>query len=334
MLRSVIPLMIAVVLAAPAPAQESVYKKGLKSTVWVVQVVSREGSKMSMRTGSGSVIDAKQKLILTNYHVVEEVTDATICFPQFDKQGKLISEREKYSQVLSQIGLRGKVIAKDSTRDLAIIQLPRETHLPPATPAIKLAKDSPGPSDRVHSIGSPGISVALFNYSEGSVKAVGHKKWDVANLHISANVIETNSGTNKGDSGGPLLNEKAELVGVTQGFMSSGANSNPIALFIDVSEVKAVLKNAKIKLTGGTDVSPAVAADSGKSDKPADTASATTTADDAKKEERAQSKLDLAKSLASNGKPEKAVEHYKEIIKQFPGTKAANEAKLLLEKNK
>ncbi len=331
MFRLLAPAAIVFALAVPASAQESVYKKGLKSTVWVVQVVSREGNKLSLRTGSGSVIDAKQKLILTNYHVVEDIPEVTVCFPQFDKQGKLISEKQKYSDLLQQIGIKGRVIAKDSTRDLAIIQLPKETMLPANTPALKLAKDSPEASERVHSIGSPGISVALFNYTEGSVKGVGPKEWSVGSLNIKAKVIETNSGTNRGDSGGPLLNEKAELIGVTQGFTSGGANSSPVALFIDVTEVKTLLKNSKIKLTTGT--SAAVAADTLKTEKPATTTSATTTADDlAKKEEQAASRLALAKSLAAAGKPDKAAERYKDIIKQFPGTKAADAAKALLEK--
>jgi S1-C subfamily serine protease len=339
MVRSLVrlaPFAVMILLAQPLAGQESVYKKGLKSTVWVVQVtdkiVTAEGRvTLRLRTGSGSVIDAKQKLILTNYHVVENIPEVTVCFPQFDKQGKLVSERAKYQDLLEQIGVRGKVIATDQSCDLAIIQLPKETPLPPGTPGLKLAKDSPEPSERVHSIGSPGISVALFNYTEGSVKAVGHKEWKVDSLFIRAKVIETNSATNRGDSGGPLLNDKAELVGVTQGFTSSGPNSAPVALFIDVSEVKAMLKSAKIKLTApGT----AIAADfPPKHEKPAAATTAdTTTTDPDKKEKQAASKLDLAKSLAASGKPEKAAERYKDIIREFPGTKAAEEAKELLEK--
>ncbi|MFL5342054.1 MAG: trypsin-like peptidase domain-containing protein [Gemmataceae bacterium] len=326
------PLAAVLALSAPAVAQETVYKKALKSTVLVVQPVDREGKMVRLRTGSGSVIDAKQKLILTNYHVVRDIPDATVCFPQFDKQGKLISERDKYFslEVLSQVGLKGKVIAKDPTRDLAIIQLPKEVPLPVGTPALKLAKDSPEVSERVHSIGSPGISVALFNYSEGAVKAVGPKSWKVENMELSARVIETNSGTNRGDSGGPLLNDKVELVGVTQGVTSEGQLSNPVALFIDVSEVKTLLKNSKIKLSMP---SASMAADTPpKAEKPAaTTTSDTTTTDAEKKEKQAATKLELAKELAGS-KPEKAIERYKEIVANFPGTKAAAEAKQLLEK--
>src|SRR5207237_6411151 len=117
-------------LPALAVAQDSVYKKALKSTVWIVQPISREDGKVVLRTGSGSVIDVKQKLILTNYHVVEDVPDVTVCFPIFDKQGKLVPEKDKYNSSLKDIGLKGRVIAKDSTKDLAIIKLDAAGLLP------------------------------------------------------------------------------------------------------------------------------------------------------------------------------------------------------------
>src|SRR5947209_1939474 len=99
MVRSLVrlaPLAVALALTAPAAAQESVYKKGLKSTVWIFQITEQVGNRVSYRSGSGSVIDARHKLILTNYHVVADVPEATVCFPQFDKQGHLIPERDKY----------------------------------------------------------------------------------------------------------------------------------------------------------------------------------------------------------------------------------------------
>jgi len=112
----------------------------------------------------------------------------------------------------------------------------------------------------------------LFNYTGGDVKAIAPKKYrtgagpnDPNSFVVDARVIETSSGTNKGDSGGPLLNDKAELVGVTQGMLSGGDDTRPISLFIDVSEVKTVLTAHKIALSAG---SAAVAADTRTTAKP------------------------------------------------------------------
>jgi S1-C subfamily serine protease len=338
-MRRILPA-IAVLALLPAfsIAEETVYKRALKSTVWIVQPISREGNKIMLRTGSGAVIDVKQKLILTNYHVVEEIPDAIICFPIFDKQGKLIPEKDKYSAALKDIGLKGRVIARDSSKDLALIKLDVSVPLPAATPALRMARTTPEPGEKVHSIGSPGLSGALFNYTGGEVKSVYHKDWKamrIANdpnpLQLSAKVIETSSGTNKGDSGGPLLNDKCELVGVTQGGNFGAADANPISYFIAIEEVRDLLKRNKITISTPA-AGSAVAADKPK-ETPMTTGDTTTAPVDAKKlEADAANKLDLAKQLASSGKIEKARERYEEIVKKFPGTKAADEAKALLEK--
>ncbi|HLW65070.1 MAG TPA: hypothetical protein VKS79_07075, partial [Gemmataceae bacterium] len=57
---------LALIFAGAAKAEESVYKKALKSTVWIV--VPMGGGKVGM--ASGSVVDTSKRLILTNYHVV------------------------------------------------------------------------------------------------------------------------------------------------------------------------------------------------------------------------------------------------------------------------
>jgi hypothetical protein len=53
-----------------------------------------------------------------------------------------------------------------------------------------------------------------------------------------------------------------------------------------------------------------------------------------KDEQTAASKLNLAKDLADNGKTEKARERYQDIIRLYPKTKAAEEARDLLDKLK
>ena len=61
---------------------------------------------------------------------------------------------------------------------------------------------------------------------------------------FEAKVVETDSATNPGDSGGPLLNAKGELVGVTQG---GAINAQLVSTFIDVSEVKSLLTTKAVK---------------------------------------------------------------------------------------
>jgi S1-C subfamily serine protease len=324
-------LVSSLLMVSALSAEENVYKKALKSTVWVVQL---DGKKI--RSGSGSLIDAQKRLILTNYHVVRNVPEAKVFFPAFDKKGNLIPERETYFQLLrAGGGIPGKVLFTDSSKDLAVIQV---SSVPRGTPALRLAKESPGPGDRIHSIGSPGVSGALFAYTDGSVKAVYHKRMkaqakanDPDAFLIDAKIIETSSATNRGDSGGPLMNDKAELVGVTQGMLVGGDDVRPISFFVEVGEVRDLLKRHHIALSNLP--SSTIASDSTKHERPAaaaSSASTTTAASGRMRENSARAFLNGAALFAD--KPGKMKEIYQEVIEKYPGTKAAAEAKKLLEK--
>ena len=236
------PTLLAFTLAfagLPAAAQEptggaKVYKQALPSVVWVHSTRDR-----GLATGSGTLIDRDRRLVLTNYHVVEDNPRATAFFPVF-RDGSPVSEKKYYADRLDRLGYRGRVIATDKQADLAVIQL--ET-LPEGVKGTPLATGSPSPGESVHSIGNAGKSGALWGYVKGTVRQAYRKKWKAAlsksrTLTFEAKVIETDSPTNPGDSGGPLLNDAGELVGVTQG---GAIDANLVSFFVDVSEVKQLL---------------------------------------------------------------------------------------------
>src|SRR5439155_20629840 len=91
-----------------------VYQNVLKSTVWIR---SERGN--AVATGSGSLIDRRRCMILTNYHVVGSIDRATVFFPAY-RDGKVIAERNYYRRAR---GIRGEVKARDQQADLAILQL-------------------------------------------------------------------------------------------------------------------------------------------------------------------------------------------------------------------
>ena len=189
---------IGLLAGSTAAAQENVYKKALKSTVWIVQPTGGN----SYRSGSGTLIDAQKRYVLTNYHVVRDKVEVSVFFPAFDAKGNLIPERDKYDA--RGAGIPGKVKFTEPSKDSyhrAVVHSQR-------APALKLAKDSPSQGqDSFHR--QPGVSGALFAYTDGSVKAVYQKKMraqakpnDPDAFIIDAKIIETSSATNKGDSGG------------------------------------------------------------------------------------------------------------------------------------
>ena len=66
-----------------------VYKHVLKSAAWILV---KKGEQASM--GSGTLVDRKNRLVLTNHHVAGEAdSDLLVFFPVY-RDGKPISERE------------------------------------------------------------------------------------------------------------------------------------------------------------------------------------------------------------------------------------------------
>jgi S1-C subfamily serine protease len=308
-----------------ADTGEKVYDRALHSTVWILVPIG--GTRAY--TGSGSLIDANRRLILTNYHVVKENERAFVHFPIFEK-GKPVAERQAYPSNKSH---PGKVVARDSRRDLALIQL--DGPVPPDARAMKLAKDSPSPGQRVHSIGNPGASGALWLYTEGSVRQVYRKQFRTGKegegfFEIDARIVETQSPINAGDSGGPVVNDKGDLVAVVQGHLSD-AQARSISIFIDVTEVRDLLVSKHLaKLT------PPKETDQPKEVQPTSDQEKTKSDEDAsaKKERDAARQLKYVKEFMADHKNEIARSHCYEIIEKYPGTKAAKEAKELIEKLK
>jgi S1-C subfamily serine protease len=332
---------LAIILAAFAaaapqkgpPASKSaqggnVYKAWVKSVAWIV---THDGTSPRIGTGTGSLIDLQDRLVITNYHVVKDFENVYVFFPQFD-QGTIRNDRQAYiTQVRNRTAPKGKVVAREPKRDLAVIKLDA---LPKGTPAIRLAKDPVSPSDRIHCIGNPGVSGGLWAYTPGDVKNVAPMKMktrsrggDGDGFEVRARMIENTAPTNEGDSGGPVLNDAGELVGVTQGYAVVENARGIFSYAVDLSEVKDFLKaNRFLRPLMPPPPTMVTAADTAK-----DTAPADPKAEAERKEAAAAAKLGFAKDLIASGKKDRARERLREVTKEYPGTKAAAEAAQLIE---
>ncbi len=308
---------------AQSESGEKIYQKTLRGTTWILGMRNSQGAD----TGTGVLIDAKHKWVLTNFHVAGEASRIVVFFPRF-RDGKLIAERSEYQDLLRKgQGIPAKVIYRDQKRDLVLLELESVPH---GAEAIHLARQSPSPGQRVHSVGNPGRSGALWLYTQGTVRQVYEKRWKVrvggSTLDFAARVVETQSPTNPGDSGGPLVNDQGDLVGVTQGM---AVDASLLSLFIDISEVKAFLSanNLLAKLP------PAPRRGSTEEQAKAETETKTAkVSDEENLERKASTQLGLAKDLADKGKLERAKARYEEIMVKYPNTKAASEAKVLLDR--
>ena len=238
-----LPLLLAAGLPPVALAQSDgakVYKAAVPSVVWVHSTRDK-----GLATGCGTLIDKERRLVLTNYHVVQENPNAKVFFAVL-RDGQPVSEKDYYLGRARRLAIAGKVILFNKKVDLALIQL---DSLPEKIEAIPLAKASPDVGSNTHAIGNAGKSGALFGYIKGTVRAVYQKQWKAEIepkkvVSFDAKVVETDSPTNPGDSGGPLLNDKGELIGVTEG---GALNAQLLSTFVDVSEVKKILDSKAVR---------------------------------------------------------------------------------------
>jgi HEAT repeat protein len=230
------------------PNAKDIFRHVLKSSTWIINA-ERDGS-MSM--GSGTLIDKKSRLVLTNYHVVMNHADLVAFFPVFASDGKLVRERNSYLDKVIKKDvdiIHAHVVRSDRGRDLSIIQLDR---LPDGVDPLPVAQESVSDGDEVYSIGNPGAQYtgALWVLATGKVRAMYRKKFQPGGYPsiIDCKVLETDSPTNPGDSGGPMVNGNGELVGVTEGVASLARG---ISIFVELQEAKDFIEETcrKAKIT-------------------------------------------------------------------------------------
>lgn len=169
-----------------------IYEKSNPGVV-AIQVLTETGSGL----GSGFVFDDEGHII-TNFHVVEGVTDLEVDFPTGFKT-------------------RGEVVGIDTDSDLAIIKVDvpaEELHPLPMGDSTKLKV-----GQTVVAIGSPfrfngtmttGIISSLGRTLESLRQAPG------GNNFSAGDIIQTDAAINPGNSGGPLLNLDGEVIGVNR----------------------------------------------------------------------------------------------------------------------
>jgi S1-C subfamily serine protease len=175
--------------------------------------------------GSGFVVD-KDGTIVTNYHVVEQVQTMTATF---NDNSKLAIEGFKHVF---------------PSQDLAVLQTASPGR---ALPFLSLAKKIPRKGENVVAFGSPlGLS---FSASEGIVSGI-RTAAELAELgaDVAGTWIQMTTQISPGNSGGPLVNQRGEVVGVNTMTLTAGQNLN---FAVSCDDVRLAIDKARgQKVTG------------------------------------------------------------------------------------
>jgi putative serine protease PepD len=167
--------------------------------VVAIKVVTPEGED----EGTGIVLNEKG-LILTNDHVVKDATSITV-----DASGS------------SKITRSAKLVGEEANQDLALISVdPSGLGLKPLTLA---SSSSLQVGDAVYAIGNPyGLEETL---TRGIVSALG-REIEAPDGSKIAGAIQTDAALNPGNSGGPLLDEEGDVIGVNSQIASDASTAD------------------------------------------------------------------------------------------------------------
>ncbi len=164
-------------------------------------------------SGAGFIIDPAG-YILTNHHVVADSTRITV---------RLADGRT----------LRAERIGSDSDTDIALIKVQSPRPLPAATLG---DSDTLRVGEWVLAIGNP--LAYEHTVTVGVVRFIGRKIFDASHDRY----IQTDAAINFGNSGGPLINARGEVIGINAAISSRASN---IGFAVPINQATAILKDLR-----------------------------------------------------------------------------------------
>jgi S1-C subfamily serine protease len=177
--------------------------------------------------GSGFVVD-EEGTILTNAHVVTEDDGA-------EAQSVSVAFREGDDETSGQID--AAVVGVDQTTDVAVLRIePGERDLTP----LPLGDSSRvGIGQWVVAIGNPlGFD---FSLTAGIVSGLG-RDLRAPNGAVIPNGIQTDAAINQGNSGGPLLDQDGNVIGINEQIATTSGSFSGLGFAIPINLAKQVMR--------------------------------------------------------------------------------------------
>lgn len=196
------------VITAYKKINKAVVHISTQSTVFDVFGTShQEGS------GSGVIIDAKQGLVITNYHVIGETNRVSVT----------LASGETFPVLR---------VGQDPDTEIALLQIvgaPKNLVAAPLSDSEALEV-----GQRVLAIGNPfGLNRTL---TVGSISSLG-RTIRSENGRLIEDIIQTDAAINPGNSGGPLLDTLGRVVGLNTAILSRSGESAGIGFAISSNQI-------------------------------------------------------------------------------------------------
>ena len=193
-----------------------IYQKVAPAVVMVstktIQTVNGWFQQESEGMGSGFIINT-DGYILTNYHVIDGANEVTVTLSDGNE-------------------VTASVVNYDSDQDVAMIKINEDIEVPGV---VELGdSDALQPGEEVLAIGNPLSKELSSTLTKGIVSALNRSI--ETETGVSTNLIQTDTAINSGNSGGPLINTKGEVIGINTLKASDGAEG--IGFAIPINDVK------------------------------------------------------------------------------------------------
>jgi Do/DeqQ family serine protease len=180
---------------------------------------SQDREYRSRSMGSGIIVRHAGDVyyVLTNNHVVEGASEINA----------VVRDGKEYT---------AEIVGTDSRRDLAIISFKTSDNFPTADLG---DSDNVKVGDWAIAMGNPLGEQFAFSVTMGIVSAVGRTGGPSGNIN---DFIQTDASINQGNSGGPLVNIRGEVIGINTWIASNaGGGSVGLGFAIPINNAKRVI---------------------------------------------------------------------------------------------
>lgn len=228
-LQPVVPGQITATNASDAFAEDLLPEERVNIAVYencnrsVVHIATRSAAmesfyQLSVREGSGSgfVLDSRG-MILTNHHVID-------------------GAKEISASLFNGLAYPAVLVGQDPDTDIAVLKIEA-----PADQLIPLPWGNAQPlrvGQKIYAIGNPfGLERTM---STGMISSLNRQIPSRTKRTMRA-LIQIDADLNQGNSGGPLLNTRGQLIGMNTAIMSSSGDSSGVGFAIPVSTLERIV---------------------------------------------------------------------------------------------
>jgi S1-C subfamily serine protease len=172
-------------------------------------------------TGSGTIIDAERRLVVTNLHVV---------------QAALQSGGSVEIMLASGESSKATLVGYDQENDIAVLKFSDKVGEVVAAPFGDSSRLEVG--QRVFAIGNP---FGLYRSLTSGIVSSLDRTMKTGSGTPLRDLIQTDAAINPGNSGGPLLDSDGRLIGINTAILSQSGSSAGIGFAVPINNIRRTL---------------------------------------------------------------------------------------------